>query len=360
MQSRIEQTLHERVQALIALGVEHPIDEHVFETMVLKLLRWQRAECTALDRALSAAELHRAPTRLSEVVGVPTDVFKSARIATFAKDREIRCFHSSGTTREVRGQHAFATLELYEDAATTAAACWLLPRSKYHCMFFAESEHDAPHSSLSAMLAMFAHRWSAEGQPSPWCIRNKQLDKDAIAEHIQWIRRQGAPVALLGSTFAFVHYADRFEPLRLPAGSVVMPTGGFKGQSRELAPEALLQLLKEHLGVERQQIVQEYGMTELSSQAYEVHSTVNETVLYRAPPWMKMDAVNPEDLSVLPLGIEGILRVIDLANIGSCVAIQTLDLGTVYEHGFTVRGRLPGATPRGCGRAMDALLSGDD
>jgi hypothetical protein len=53
------------------------------------------------------------------------------------------------------------------------------------------------------------------------------------------------------------------------------------------------------------------------------------------------------------------LRVIDLANLGSCVAIQTADLGVVHEDGFEVRGRMPGATPRGCARAMDALLSGD-
>ena len=40
------------------------------------------------------------------------------------------------------------------------------------------------------------------------------------------------------------------------------------------------------------------------------------------------------------------------------IAVQTADVGVVASDGtFEVRGRAPGATPRGCARAIDALLA---
>ena len=144
----------------------------------------------------------------------------------------------------------------------------------------------------------------------------------------------------------------------LPAGSVVMPTGGFKGRSREVAPDAFHALLGARLGVTRGQIVGEYGMTELSSQAYEAHGEGAAPGTYRAPPWMYVSAVDPATLAPLPKGKVGLVRVVDLANLGSAVAIQTSDLGRVTDAGFEVLGRAPGAAPRGCARALDAALSG--
>ena len=96
-------------------------------------------------------------------------------------------------------------------------------------------------------------------------------------------------------------------------------------------------------------------MTELSSQAYESHARGGR--LYVPPPWMLITAMDPERLTPLPHGAAGILRIVDLANIGSCIAVQTADLGATHPEGFEVHGRVPGATPRGCARAMDALLS---
>jgi hypothetical protein len=348
------------VRALIERGVDAVLSDAAFGQWALQLLRWQRARCLGLDKALAAIELKGPAETMDSIVGLPTDVMKIARIATFDPSLSVRVFRSSGTTRETRSEHHFATLELYERSAVLSAAQWLLPQPQYHCVFLAESDADAPDSSLSAMLAMFARRWSAQGQPNPWCVRNRQLDRALIDEHRHYIatsRGKSLPIAMLGASFAFVHLIDQQGAWRLAPGSVVMPTGGFKGRSRELDPSEFLQLLEQQLGVERSQVVQEYGMTELSSQAYE--RSGGKHARYVTPPWMRVDAVDPRDLRVLPVGQEGILRVIDLANVGSCVAIQTLDLGTRYEDGFVVRGRLPGATPRGCARAIDALLAGD-
>lgn len=348
-----------RVRALLGAGAFAACDERAFERLVLDAIEWQRAVCPALDRALIAAGAGMRGEGLDGVVGVPTDAFKMARIATFDRSRQARVFYTSGTTRDVRGQHAFASLELYELAAIAAAKRWLLPADSYRFVFFAESEEDNPHSSLTAMLAMFARHWGSDGDC--FFVRGSRIDSASVIQVIERATAANARVALLGATWAFVHFADQVGTWRceLPTGSVVMPTGGFKGRSRELSADELMAEIQERFGVCRSQIVQEYGMTELSSQAYEAHREGVVPGRYRCPPWMRVDAVDPETLAVLPRGQEGILRVIDLANLGSCVAIQTADLGVVHEDGFEVRGRMPGATPRGCARAMDALLSGD-
>ena len=44
----------------------------------------------------------------------------------------------------------------------------------------------------------------------------------------------------------------------------------------------------------------------------------------------------------------GLIRVFDLANVYSVMAIQTEDLGTRCGEGFTLAGRAASAEPRGC------------
>ena len=70
-------------------------------------------------------------------------------------------------------------------------------------------------------------------------------------------------------------------------------------------------------------------------------------------------AVDPGTLEPLPDGQVGILRHLDLANAGSVIAVQTEDLGIVDGSGFHLRGRLPGAEPRGCALALADLLATD-
>ena len=59
------------------------------------------------------------------------------------------------------------------------------------------------------------------------------------------------------------------------------------------------------------------------------------------------------------VGIGGGLAIVDLANTGSVLALQTADLGRRIGDGFEVLGREPGAEARGCSRAADAMLSGN-
>jgi hypothetical protein len=198
-------------------------------------------------------------------------------------------------------------------------------------------------------------------------LRDGKLDLEQLARVLRDCEKSGKPVALLGTSFAFVHAEDGLGDKRfaLPRGSRIMQTGGFKGRSRTVEPEHMLQLLSERYGIAREWIVQEYGMTELSSQLYE--TTLRDAALGHAigprrlwaPSWLRVQLVAGESLQPIadPSG-EGLLRIDDLANVDTACALQTSDRARRCEDGVIVLGRAEGATPRGCSLAIDAVLGG--
>ena len=132
-----------------------------------------------------------------------------------------------------------------------------------------------------------------------------------------------------------------------------METGGYKGSGRVLEKPELYRLFERHLGVSADRIINEYSMTELSSQFY----TEGTGRPHRGPSWARARVVNPETRSEVEIGERGYVEVVDLANVDSVLAIQTRDLAIRSERGgFELIGRDPGALPRGCSRAADELM----
>ncbi len=355
--------LHSRLRALVARPMEAIADDAV-EALGLAVFAWQRAHNPVVARLAARVLAEKAPATLAEVPALPTDVFKVARVACFPERETVRVFETSGTTQDVRGRHPFALMGLYEAAAIASARRWLLPEAEYRCVLLAESDEAAPSSSLSFMLSRFAMTWDVRRGSAAlgdaWMVRGSTLDAAAVTEALDASVVDQVPVALLGTSFGFVHLLDSIGATRwrLPPGSVAMPTGGFKGRSREVDPDVLRAMIAATFGFAEADILGEYGMTELSSQGYEARREGRAS--YRVPPWMRVAVVDPETLREVPRGQVGLVRVVDLMNLGSAIAIQTSDLGRVDADGagFVVLGRAPGATPRGCARAMDAVLSG--
>jgi acyl-CoA synthetase (AMP-forming)/AMP-acid ligase II len=147
--------------------------------------------------------------------------------------------------------------------------------------------------------------------------------------------------------------------LALPDSTRVMETGGFKGRSREVTRAQLYARIERRLGVPPQRVVNQYGMTELGSQFYDsVLRRPDERRRKLGPPWARVAIVDPETGEPAAAGEVGAIAVIDLANTGSVLALQTEDLGRQVEGGFEVLGRDAGAEERGCSIAADALLAG--
>ena len=175
------------------------------------------------------------------------------------------------------------------------------------------------------------------------------------------------PHLLLGTAFSFVHLLDFLEEknlrFNLPAGSRVMETGGYKNRSRSMPKAELRALITERLGVPPENIICEYGMSELSSQAYDnvasdkwhvtrdIDASCHQSPVTRHfefPPWARVQIVSPETGLVVTDGETGLIRVFDLANVFSVMAIQTEDLAIRRGDGFELVGRAQLAEPRGC------------
>ena len=175
---------------------------------------------------------------------------------------------------------------------------------------------------------------------------------------------------IIGTAFSFVHLLDYMAEknlkLQLPPGTQVMETGGYKNRSRTMSKAELHALTTSRLGVPRENIVCEYGMSELSSQAYSLGAppsrrrvsdkNAGETPAlpgpagdtFHFPPWTRVRMISPETGKEVADGETGLVRVLDLANVFSVAAIQTEDLAVRRGDGFELIGRAARAENRGC------------
>jgi hypothetical protein len=186
-----------------------------------------------------------------------------------------------------------------------------------------------------------------------------RLDGERAAGTLAEAMDAGEPVLLVGTAFSFVELLDwlaaRARAVRLPAGSRAMETGGYKGRSRSLPRNELHAGIGRTLGIPPADVISEYGMSELSSQAYDRRiGSAEEVRRFRFPPWARIRIVSPETLAEAAIGETGLVEVVDLANVRSVLAIRTEDLAVRREDGFDWAGRSPAAEPRGCSLLVSA------
>jgi hypothetical protein len=171
-------------------------------------------------------------------------------------------------------------------------------------------------------------------------------EHEKLAEVLKRNEQRQQKTLLIGVTFALLDFAEKHRmPLR---HTVVMETGGMKGRRKEITREQVHDHLKKAWKLPA--IHSEYGMTELLSQAYS-----SGDGLFGCPPWMRVVIRDEDD----PLSLKasqfsrpanGLINVMDLANVDSCSFIATDDIGVLYPDGsFEVLGRRDSSDVRGCG-----------
>lgn len=345
--------LAKRIEAMIASFANgEPVLSSTRDALIDDLAAWQ---------ATHVVEYGRLQRRGEWPPALPTDVFRFRRVASHPSARDIRVFRSSGTTAADRSVHVYSDMSLYDLAAHAAARHMLFPDvDAMRLVILAPREDQALDSSLDYMLARFAE-WF--GSTSTWVWRDGALDLDAMTIVLRQAEDAAEPVALLGTSFAFVHAEDGLGErwFELPPRSRVMQTGGYKGRSREVDADLLLSSIGARYGVPAAFIINEFGATELSSQMYE--TTLQETISGRTrprrlwvPPWVRATPVDPDSLLPVEGDTVGLLRIDDCANLDSVCCIQTADLARRLDDGIVVLGRAKGATPRGCSLAVDQAL----
>lgn len=299
------------------------------------------------------------------IPAVPTDAFKALDL--FSGPERARTFRTSGTTQGARGQHHFATLELYRAAMHPTFVRFCNPeQTPLRLIILAPSPDDLPDSSLSFMLGELMERWGVERSSFVVGLRDNawHLDPAVLERALDEAAQDTTPTMLLGTAFGFVELLDRTtRSWELPAGSRLMETGGFKGRSRTVDKADLYALFEQRLGIPASRCISEYSMTELSSQTYtDALSSPAPTGRLFAPPWLQLSVVDP--LTLQPLsepGTTGLIRFIDLANLDSVMAVQTSDRGILHPDGsLELLGRAPDAELRGCSLTIEEIVEGID
>jgi hypothetical protein len=298
----------------------------------------------------------------ADIPAVPTAAFKETVLLATGATAD-RVFRTSGTTlgRERRGQHHVADLSLYRESLRATFATFMLPdRARLAFLSLVPRADLVPDSSLAFMVDDLGQHFGAAGSRA--FAGADRIDFDGLDAAVADAAAEQRPVLLLGTSAAFIHWLDRLAAdgvrHRLPDGSRLMDTGGYKGRSRQVDPAELREEYRLRLGLAPDHCINEYGMTEMLSQYYD--RTLRDGGVpagMGGPPWVRSVAVDPETLEPLPPGRRGLLRHLDLANLGSVAAIQTEDVGRVDEGGLILEGRVAGAQPRGCSIAMDLLLA---
>ena len=311
-----------------------------FESLALALYRWQVARSPLYAAMAEGAE----PTCAAEIPAVPVALFKQLAFTTFPLEDAATTFRTSGTTGSARGVVHLRDTALYDlGCARHAHACIAaLPTSTLSLC------PDDPDSSLGHMVRLLG------GAVTP-LFGPGGVAGDAWAR----LGATSAPVWVPTTAFALDALFATDGVASLDPRSVVMVTGGFKGRRARLDAPELYAAIGARLGAPR--VVGEYGMTELSSQLWTDPVPAGAVPgAFVAPPWMRVVAVDP--ITARPADGEGLLRFIDLANVHTVLAIETMDLGRVTRRpdgrdAVELRGRVEGAEARGCSLRAEEFLS---
>ena len=344
----------------------HPPDA-IFNELALRVFEFQFTH----NPAYQAFCRHQGQTPATvshyrEIPAIITSAFKELDLTVLPPAARSRVFYSSGTTREKRSRHFHNedSLALYELSLARWFKPFVLPdHSTLDFLCLIPSAGEAPNSSLAHMMDSVSREFGGD------VYQGQEIDSSRaitfVDEQGAWQARPeevvslaavldsaAAPIVICGTAFSFVHLCDYLastrQVLNFPRGSRVFETGGYKGRSREVPKAELHALITHWLGIPDTHIISEYGMSELSSQAYDRVAGQDGSRVFRFPPWTRWDLVSPETGRSVGQGEQGLVRIWDLANVASVFAIQTEDLATREEDGFVLRGRAAAAEARGC------------
>lgn len=355
---------------LMARGVDRRLDDDAFDAWALRVFRYQ-LEANPVYRSFASGRGVSAESvdHWTGVPAVPTAAFKHLPLVSGDPARVARVFRTSGTSEgsALRGEHHVPDLELYRASLLPNARAHLLPDgARLPVLSLVPSPEESPDSSLSFMVGTIVEELGGEG--SGWFVDPVSgIREEAFLDALRRSEADDVPLLVTATGFALVHWMDAMDRrgwrVRLPDGSRIMETGGFKGRSRSVDREALYEGLQERLGVPPERVVDEYGMTELLSQFYEPVLREGEAAggpMARrlvGPPWVRTRVLDPRTLEPVSPGVAGVLCHMDLANAGSVAHVLTEDRGVLVDGGFRVLGRLEGSEARGCSIAMDELLA---
>ncbi len=318
-----------------------PFDpSQTFEEKTLQIFEYQKTNNPVYRRFCEALGVNDAMS-VSDIPLLPIQAFKDAMVVTEHSilniQQETLKFESSGTSGMHRSKHIVVDPEIYSQSILKGMNHFY-DLDNYVILAYTPGYAENPNSSLIWMLNTLIE--NDNSGLSRFLALGKVIESDLLDE----ITSSGKKVVLFGAAFGLLDLIEMGSP-GLTEDAVILETGGMKTHRREMTKEVLHEKLASGFNLPKESIHSEYGMTELLSQAYSRGSFWFECV-----PWMQVSIRNPQNpMEEMSAGEEGLIGVIDLANINSCSFILTGDKGILREDGkFQVLGRWNSINLRGC------------
>lgn len=320
------------------------------------------------DRLIELAErqsdtVARHFQRKGRGFGVPTSANRGAGLFHFPEVEPVRVFRTSGTSGRTRGVAAYSPrgFELLNLTILRQARQKLALGVQGRC--FASIRLLPASAVVPEVVMAYGMETIAQdlGFPtlSDTAFIGSQLDFPRLKHLLQGARAEGAPVLLTGGTFTLVNACDTLlasgEGFELPKGSVVLDAGGLKNRARSVSVTEYTRLIERCFGPVR--CVNLFGMTELTSQLYDVDSKPVGPRGERVKggcPWVFPTVRDPVTLSAIQSGM-GLLEIADLATLDRPCVILSDDIAVATSGGAAVIGRAMGAPTRGCALHIEEL-----
>jgi len=321
-----------------------------FEEKAWEVYRFQYSHCDVYRRFCDALNVEPEPNAdsdanalVQEIPLLPVEAFKEVEIRSFtATQSPDLIFKSSGTGPMTRSKHYVYDQEIYRQSVLKGFEHFY-DLNNLAILAYLPGYSDNPDSSLVWMVDQLIKQSGSE--LSRFLSLEKPLGRDLI-EHIAHSDRQ---LLLFGAAFGLLDLLE-MEKTPLPAESLIIETGGMKTHRREISKAQLHQTISEGFQIPKENVHSEYGMAEMLSQAYQTEGEWFEPV-----PWLKISIRNPENpMAEVSDQQEGLIGILDLANIYSCSFILTGDKGIHRADGkFKVLGRWDNQNLRGCNFLID-------
>jgi len=312
------------------------VSKLTFEKHALELFHFQVKNNPVYKAYLNSIEIDTDQIDSTFMIPfLPISTFKYQTVKT-GNWLESKIYESSGTTNDTQSKHYIEDEELYNYISEMIFKKFYGNPKDYEILALLPSYLERSNSSLVHMIQNLIYKSGSEN--SGFYLD----DYDLLYRKIKDIlNRSDRKIILWGVTFGLLDFAEKYD-MDLK-NVIIIETGGMKGRREELTRPEIHNILRTRFNVAK--IHSEYGMTELLSQAYSKGDGI-----FKVPPWMRVYIREIYDpFSINNQLNQGVINIIDLANVHSCAFIATDDLGRIHPDGsFEVLGRLDNSDLRGC------------
>ena len=305
-----------------------------FDSLAMDIFRFQAEHNALYNKYLATLNVQpRNIHSVQEIPFLPIEFYKSHKVkATEYVAKKV--YKSSGTGESGRSRHYMHDNQYYLQHTQQLFEAQYGPLTNYIIAAILPSYQEQGDSSLIAMADYFIRQTGDE--TSGYYLGQH----DELIRLAKYCKAKDKKLLILGVTFALLEIAEK--PIDLQ-GHVIMETGGMKGRGKELVREELHQRLCDAFNVT--QIHSEYGMTELTSQAY-----AKRLGQFQLPKSMQVYIRDINDpFHYLSNDKTGGINIVDLANFMTCSFIETKDVGRRLKgNQFEILGRFDNSDIRGC------------